>query len=108
MKINNTPNTVYIFNNKPNLSWMEINPGEKVVLKPNLVRESIYDDINSWRHVITSEKIIRLVSEYVAEKLKGEGEIYLCDAPQTDSSFEKISDRLNFAQIKADIEKQPR
>ena len=106
MKINNTPNTVYIFNNKPNLSWMEINPGEKVVLKPNLVRESIYDDINSWRHVITSEKIIRLVSEYVAEKLKGEGEIYLCDAPQTDSSFEKISDRLNFAQIKADIEKK--
>jgi len=99
-------NTVYVFKNKPDLSWMEINPGDKVVLKPNLVKESVIDDINSWEHVITSQKVIEIVANYVAKSLNGEGEIFLCDAPQTDSSFEKISERLNFSKIKESIEKK--
>ena len=76
MKTNRFSRQVYIYKNQPDLSWMEINPGEKVVLKPNLVKESVYGDMNSWQHVITSEYIIRLVSEYVAKKLEGKGEIY--------------------------------
>ena len=99
-------NEVYIYNNEPDLSWMEINPGEIVVLKPNLVKESVYNDIDSWEHVITSQRVIETVAEYAAKSLNGEGEIYLCDAPQTDPSFELISQRLNFAKIKNNIEKK--
>ena len=79
---------VYVNEQFPYLDFMDIRPGDRVVLKPNLVKEGKETDKNEWKCVVTSPELIRYVANYVCEKLGGKGEVYICDAPQTDSSFE--------------------
>ena len=66
-----------------------IRPGERVVLKPNWVKE--HDERtpgpNAWEHVVTHPTIIEAVARWAAERLQGHGNVIICDAPQTDSSF---------------------
>lgn len=61
----------------------------RVVLKPNWVKE--HDERkpgpDQWEHVVTHPAIIQAVAGWVAARLDGCGEITICDAPQTDSSF---------------------
>ena len=87
-------NTVYIFKDKVDLSFIRVNRGDWVVIKPNLVKQHKENDPSEWRSVITSPELIREVCLDVCRKLKGEGKITICDAPQTDSSFSKISNLL--------------
>src|SRR5689334_23100767 len=67
-------------------------PNDRVVLKPNWIRE--HDDRfpgpDHWQHVITHPAVIEAVASWAAEKLQGKGSVTICDAPQTDSSFSKI------------------
>jgi hypothetical protein len=69
-----------------------ISPGDKVVLKPNWIKE--HDERtpgpDNWTHVITHPSVIEAVTRWVATRLEGSGTIVICDAPQTDSSFAKI------------------
>jgi uncharacterized protein (DUF362 family) len=81
------------------LSFIEIKLNNWVVIKPNLVKESKETDPNEWESVITSSKLIQAVTEYVCQQLKGTGKITICDAPQTDSNFEKIAQRLGLFDI---------
>jgi uncharacterized protein (DUF362 family) len=67
-----------------------IRPGETVLLKPNLVKESHPRDPAGWRYVLTHGSVIRAVADYVWKALDGQGKIILADAPQTDSSFSEI------------------
>jgi uncharacterized protein (DUF362 family) len=71
-----------------------IQPGERVVLKPNWVKE--HDERrpgpNQWEHVVTHPAVIEAVAQWVGERLRGSGSIIICDAPQTDSSFQKLSE----------------
>ena len=97
---------VHIGTENIDLSWMKINPGETVVLKPNFVKESVYGNEESWEHVITSRKVIEIVSEYVGSKLNGSGKIIVCDAPQTDSSFDKIIKLVGLEEIAQKIRKK--
>ncbi len=66
-----------------------IRPGDRVVLKPNWVKE--HDERrpgpDAWEHVVTHPAVIEAVVRWVAPRLQGRGSIVLCDAPQTDSSF---------------------
>ncbi len=66
-----------------------IRPGDRVVLKPNWVKE--HDERRpgpgQWEHVITHPAVIEAVLRWVAPQLRGRGSITICDAPQTDSSF---------------------
>ena len=66
-----------------------IRPGDRVVLKPNWVKE--HDERkpgpDQWEHVVTHPSVIEGVIRWVAPQLKGSGSITICDAPQTDSSF---------------------
>ncbi len=66
-----------------------IRPGDRVVLKPNWVKE--HDERrpgpNAWEHVVTHPAVIEAVIRWVAPKLSDSGSIVVCDAPQTDSSF---------------------
>src|SRR5687768_18189073 len=71
-----------------------IAPGDRVVLKPNWVKE--HDERrpgpDQWEHVVTHPVVIRAVAEWVGERLGSSGSITICDAPQTDSSFGKLSE----------------
>src|SRR5256885_7315587 len=66
-----------------------IRAGERIVLKPNWVKE--HDERrpgpNHWEHVVTHPSVIEGVVMWVAPLLQGNGSITICDAPQTDSSF---------------------
>lgn len=77
-----------------------IRPGETVLLKPNLVKESHPRDPQGWRYVLTHGSVIRAVADYVAKALAGRGRIVLADAPQTDSSFTRIVATLGLDRIR--------
>ena len=65
-------------------------PGEVVVLKPNLVKESHPRDGDGWRYILTHGSVIRAAADYVRKAIGPTGKIYLADAPQTDSSWDAI------------------
>ena len=67
-----------------------VSPGDTVVLKPNFIKECHETKPDEWKQVITHGSVIRAVCDYVLLALKGKGKIIICDAPQTDSSFDKI------------------
>jgi uncharacterized protein (DUF362 family) len=69
-----------------------IRPGDRVVLKPNWIKEhdERHPGPGHWEHVVTHPTVIEAVTRWVAGQLQGRGSITLCDAPQTDSSFAKI------------------
>jgi uncharacterized protein (DUF362 family) len=66
-----------------------IRPGDRVVLKPNWIKEhdERFPGPDQWEHVVTHPTVIEAVVSWVAERLRGKGSIVICDAPQTDSSF---------------------
>ncbi len=76
-----------------------MNPGEMVVLKPNLVKESHPRDPNGWRYVITHGSVIRAVADYCWKAIGPGGKLYLADAPQTDSSWDAIVRILGLNEI---------
>ena len=90
---------VYIKKDHPYLDMIEIKAGDVVVLKPNLVKQYKETDHAEWECVITSAQLIREVCEYVSRRLLDTGKIYICDAPQTDSSFKEIAELLGLYDI---------
>ncbi len=88
------------------LSFIKIKKNDIVVIKPNLVKESKETDQNEWESVITASKLIFAVAEYVCKQLAGTGSITICDAPQTDSSFKKIAEKLGLFEIAASLQAQ--
>lgn len=78
-----------------------IRPGQTVLLKPNLVKEDHPTDSEGWKYVLTHGSLISAVAYYVVRALEGRGRILIADAPQTDSSFEKICQRLSLYEIAA-------
>ncbi|MBN2474002.1 MAG: DUF362 domain-containing protein [Pirellulales bacterium] len=77
-----------------------IQPGETVLLKPNLVKERHPRDPSGWRYVLTHGSVIRAVADYVFKALGGDGKVVIADAPQTDSSFAQIRRRLGLDAIR--------
>lgn len=69
-----------------------IRTGDRVVLKPNWVKEhdERHPGPDQWKHVVTHPTVIEALVRWVAPRLGGKGSIAICDAPQTDSSFAKI------------------
>lgn len=94
-----TDTVVQIFRGKVDLSFIDVRPGDWVVIKPNLVKEHRENDPSEWRSVITDPDLIRVVTEYVAERVTASGRISLCDGPQTDSSFQRIAERLRLREL---------
>ncbi len=81
-----------------------IQPGDRVVMKPNWVKESDerFHDEHHWEYVVTHPAVIEAVCRWVVPKLRGSGSIVICDAPQTDSSFRKIRE---YCQLEAMIQR---
>ncbi len=76
-----------------------IRPGQLVLLKPNLVKETHPRDPNGWLYTITHGSIIRAVADYAFKALAGRGTVVVADAPQTDSSFDAMVRLLELNQI---------
>ncbi len=87
----------YSKNNWNPLGWI-INPGEIVMLNPNMLthKHQLNDD---WDYVITHGSVIRAVVDYTYLALKGKGRIIIADGPQDDSIIEKILERLGIPEI---------
>ncbi|MEO8426283.1 MAG: DUF362 domain-containing protein [Verrucomicrobiota bacterium] len=75
--------------------------GNHVVLKPNWVKE--HDERRpgpyQWEHVVTHPVVIEAVARWVGERLRGHGQVTICDAPQTDSSFATLSKYCGFEEL---------
>jgi hypothetical protein len=56
--------------------------------------------------VITSSDLIRKVAERVCEQLGPSGELAICDAPQEDSSFERIANRLGLYEMASGLKRR--
>jgi uncharacterized protein (DUF362 family) len=82
-----------------------IKRGDKVVIKPNFVKESHLYKPDDWEYIITHSEIIKMVLKNVIEALDNSGEIYIIDAPQTDSDYEKIIKRVNLPGIVEEFRK---
>lgn len=67
-----------------------VQPGDRVLLKPNLIKETHPHHPDGWKWMLTHGAIIRAVADYVVKALDGRGEIIVADAPQTDSSFAAV------------------
>ncbi len=77
-----------------------IRPGDRVLLKPNFIRESHSQRPDEWEQIITHGTVIAAVAEHV---LAAGGKITLADAPQTDSDFDKICERTGIRKLDAEI-----
>jgi uncharacterized protein (DUF362 family) len=67
-----------------------IRPGQFVLLKPNMVKESHPRDPEGWVYMLTHGSVIRAVADYVWKALDGQGRLMIADAPQADSSFKAM------------------
>lgn len=80
-----------------------ISPGDRVILKPNWVKE--HDERcpgpDQWEHVVTHPTVIAAVVRWVASKLNASGSIIICDAPQTDSSFARLREYCRLDELTA-------
>jgi uncharacterized protein (DUF362 family) len=76
-----------------------VDPGQKVMLKPNFVKEEHPRDPDGWRYVLTHGSIIRAVADYVFKAVGKDGYVVLADGPQTDSSFHEICNVLGMYDI---------
>lgn len=67
-----------------------IKPTDKVVIKPNWVRHSHLSKDDDWDYVITHPSVLTAVFFKVLDKIGSQGEIVICDAPSTDTDFQKL------------------
>jgi len=77
-----------------------IQPGDRVLLKPNLIRASHAHRTDEWEQILTHGSVIRAALDYVFLALGGRGSIVIADGPQTDSDFAAIVARLGLAEIR--------
>jgi uncharacterized protein (DUF362 family) len=78
-----------------------IQPGNHILIKPNLIRESHGRRPAEWEQVITHGSVIRAVLDYVFIALQGNGRVVIADGPQTDSDFELICQRIGLLDMVA-------
>lgn len=66
-----------------------VKPGDKVVIKPNLVLDFNYSG-QTTNCVITHASVLRPIVDYVLMALKGAGEVMIADSPHGNANFEII------------------
>lgn len=75
-----------------------INPGMKVVLKPNFVRSRHYEGKDPYA-MITHPSVLRAVADYCWIALKGDGRIIIADAPQYDGNWAELLDLTKLDEV---------
>ena len=74
-------------------------PGDRVVIKPNLLAQAHALRPAEWIQVITHGSVVRAVLDYVILALKGEGRIHVMDGPQYDSKWDQIISRSGLRDV---------
>jgi len=88
------------------MTWPDlIRPGERVLLKPNFIRESHTERLNEWEQIITHGTVIAAVALEAADALNGRGTITIADAPQTDSDFDRICARTELPRLRERLQR---
>ncbi|MBS4067204.1 MAG: DUF362 domain-containing protein [Sulfurimonas sp.] len=77
----------------PDSIFMQIKPGDRVVIKPNWVFESHKIKRDDWEYVITHPAVISAVIKKVLDRLSNCGRISIIDGPMTEASFAKLLSR---------------
>ena len=72
---------------------------KNIVIKPNLVKEGNLKNKKEWESVITHPSIVKAVIDLLIMSLKKETNIIVADAPQADSSWEKIMERTKLDKL---------
>lgn len=70
-----------------------VTPGDRVVIKPNLVTHEVRASCEVASHIyaiITHPSVVRAVADYVAIALRGRGEIVIADNPSIDADFGRV------------------
>ncbi len=83
-----------------------IRPGDKVVIKPNFIKESHLSRKADWEYIITHTAVIRLALQAAVDALDGKGEIRIVDAPQTDSDYDEIIRRVGLPEMVEEFRKK--
>lgn len=76
-----------------------VQPGDKVVIKPNLIGEKHRYKPGEFEQVITHGSIVRAVTDYVLLALQGKGEVWIADGPQLDADWSQIMARTGIASV---------
>jgi uncharacterized protein (DUF362 family) len=79
-----------------------IRPGDKVVIKPNLVRH-IHLGGGDYQAVVTHASIIRCVLDYAALALQGQGELIVGDAPVQSTDFAELVRKNSLQDVCSDV-----
>lgn len=93
--------------NSVGVCWGQfVRRGDRVVLKPNLIRQSHTKRPGEWEQIVTHGTVIEAVTREVARALDGHGSITIADGPQTDSDFEVIDARLGLRDLATRIQSE--
>lgn len=80
-----------------------VRPGDKVVIKPNLVRHQ-HASGGDYQAVVTHASVVRAIADYVGIALEGRGEIVIGDAPVQMTDFDTVVQRTGLEHVRNDIE----
>jgi hypothetical protein len=75
-----------------------IQPGDRVVIKPNFVISRHAHGGNLFA-IITHPSVLRAIIDYVHKALGGEGEIIIADSPQMDCNFQELLQATSLTSI---------
>ena len=76
-----------------------IKPGDKVLLKPNLVLDINYNLGEGVECIYTHPSVTAAVIDYVLVALAGDGEIVVADAPVQQCRFEKLVEESGYGKL---------
>jgi uncharacterized protein (DUF362 family) len=84
-----------------------IAPGETVLLKPNWVKGEHPREAQlgpeAWESVVTHPSIVRAMADYCFRAVGRQGRVIVADAPQTDSSWSVLAQRLSLEGLRRDF-----
>lgn len=82
-----------------------IKPGNKVLIKPNLVLHESHNKNEDYFSVVSHPDIIQCMTDYIVKALNGSGKITIGDAPINSADFNLICKNLGLYDIKSKYNK---
>ena len=78
-----------------------IRPGDRVVIKPNMVRDFHEDPRAGTEALVTHGSVVRAVVDYAYLALGGRGGLTVCDSPQNDGDWDGLWRAFRFDELLA-------